>query len=291
MTISQVNDEIARLNKKVSTLKGLPDVENQTEPLTDAVTNYYQNNIALGGGPNGTWLISDFFGPVSGVPFNQSLTTINELLQQGQSLGYFSTLNEVYVRITNALTDVYGVPPGIVIPPGPGAGTYSTYDDAALALVAAAETAIGTLNSTYPDFVNELNTAWNLMEEACPQSIDDKFDLAGVAWADLQYAQLPISAFIPTIGDLGKNTQQGMSAQVLEGLANTSNIYGQALVGAMREGRNEAGIEDIGVSLDNAVPSTPASVPPQAPLSSGNYTVAEARAKVSAGQVVFSVGP
>jgi hypothetical protein len=93
-------------------------------------------------------------------------------------------------------------------------------------------------------------------------------------------AQLPITAFIPALAGYGKETQEGMAAQFLESIANTANQSGQAMVGALREGRNTAGLDSIGLKSDNGVPQQPASVPPQATLSGSEYTPAEARAQV-----------
>lgn len=278
MTIQQVNDEIAKFSRRVSTLKGLPDVQSQTTPLSSTVVQYYQSNIANGSGPNGTWLLSDFFGTAAGVPYNQCLSIVNTLIAQGISLGYFTTLKQAYDRMYGVVTDVYGPPPGIVIPAGAGAGSYATYDAALVALAAAANSAIGTIATTYSTFVAELNAAWQPMEAASPHTLSAKFTRAGVDWTQITVSELSTLAFISNIGNLGLDTQQGMSAQVFEGLANTSNAYGQALVGAMREGRNTAGITAAGIAIDNAIPSVPAAIPPQAPLLGGDYTVAEARA-------------
>jgi hypothetical protein len=93
-------------------------------------------------------------------------------------------------------------------------------------------------------------------------------------------AQLPITAFIPALAGYGQQTQEGMAAQFLESIANTANQYGQAMVGALREGRNTAGLNAVGVKADNAVPQQPASVPSQATLSDSEYTPAQARALV-----------
>jgi hypothetical protein len=91
---------------------------------------------------------------------------------------------------------------------------------------------------------------------------------------------LPITAFIPALAGYGQDTQTGMAAQFLESIANTANQYGQAMVGALREGRNTAGINAVGLKADNDVPQQPTSVPPQATLSSSEYTPAQARALV-----------
>jgi hypothetical protein len=91
---------------------------------------------------------------------------------------------------------------------------------------------------------------------------------------------LPITAFIPALAGYGQDTQVGMSAQFLESIANTANQSGQAMVGALREGRNTAALNSINLRPDNDVPQLPNAVPPQATLSSCTYTPSEARALV-----------
>ena len=111
---------------------------------------------------------------------------------------------------------------------------------------------------------------------------EDTFQaLASIDYATLTAgAQLPITAFIPSLAGYGQETQTGMAAQFLESIANTANQYGQAMVGALREGRNTAGLDAVNLKIDNGVPQQPASVPPQATLSDSEYTPAQARALV-----------
>jgi hypothetical protein len=68
-----------------------------------------------------------------------------------------------------------------------------------------------------------------------------------------------------------------MAAQFLESIANTANQYGQAMVGALREGRNTAGLNAINSRTVNGVPQQPTTVPPQATLGDDEYTPAQAR--------------
>ena len=63
-------------------------------------------------------------------------------------------------------------------------------------------------------------------------------------------------------------------------LPSRANQSGQALVGALRDGRNTAGLNSINLRSDNDVPQLPNAVPPQATLSSSEYTPAQARALV-----------
>lgn len=279
MTIQQTNNEIARLSGKVSTLKGLPDVANVTTTVPAAVSSFYSSTLAGGSGPNGTYVIADFFGSAAGVPYNQSLEVAIDFINRNTTI--LANLNTLYSQMRDVVTSTYGSPPTVAVPSGPAAGSYATYDAALLALATAANNEIGNvLPKLTANVIAEVNSAWYDAAFTIANEPTNR-NKASIDYGNLQpNYQLAVSAFVPGIGALGTDTAQGGSAQLFEGLANTANQYGQAFVGAMREGRNQLGLGQINVGLDNGIPSQPAQVPPQAVLSSGSYTVAEARAAV-----------
>ena len=279
-TIAQTAAETAAFSRKLGTLKGLDLIANTTTPVPAAVATYYDTNIALGSGPNGTFLTTDFFGSAAGIPYNDYLTTVTTTITAQLTAGTLTTLNDIYSRMKNVVTSVYGAPPTITIPAGSAAGVYATYDLALAALITAADTAIGTAVVAMGTATTTLNTAWTAMVQ---HSVNEPVfqAKASINYATLTAgAQLPITAFIPALSGYGQDTQVGMSAQFLESIANTANQYGQAMVGALREGRNTAGLNSVNLKSDNDVPQQPASVPPQATLSSSEYTPAQARALV-----------
>jgi hypothetical protein len=279
-TIAQTAAATAAFSRKLGTLKGLDLIANTTTPVPADVATYYDTNIALGSGPNGTFLTTDFFGSAAGIPYNDYLTTVTATITAQLTAGTLTTLNDIYSRMKNVVTSVYGVPPTITIPAGSAAGVYATYDAALAALITAADAAIGTAVVAMGTATTTLNTAWTAMVQ---HSVNEPVfqAKASIDYATLTAgAQLPITAFIPALAGYGQDTQVGMSAQFLESIANTANQYGQAMVGALREGRNTAGLNSINLKSDNDVPQQPASVPPQATLSSSEYTPAQARALV-----------
>jgi hypothetical protein len=279
-TLAQTAAETAAYSQKLGTLKGLDLVANTTTPVPASVATYYATNLALGSGPNGTFLTTDFFGSAAGIPYNDDLATVTSTITAQLTAGTLSSLNTIYSQMVSVVTSTYGVPPTITIPSGPAAGIYATYNLALAALITAADAAIGTAITAMGTATTTLNTAWTEMTKHSAN------ETAFQAKASIDYAtltagaQLPITAFIPALAGYGKETQTGMAAQFLESIANTANQYGQALVGALREGRNTAGINAIGLKVDNDVPQQPNAVPPQATLSSSEYTPAEARALV-----------
>jgi hypothetical protein len=279
-TIAQTAAETAAFSRKLGTLKGLDLIANTTTPVPAAVATYYDTNIALGSGPNGTFLTTDFFGSAAGIPYNDYLTTVTTTITAQLTAGTLTTLNDIYSRMKNVVTSVYGAPPTITIPAGSAAGVYATYDLALAALITAADAAIGTAVVAMGTATTTLNTAWTAMVQ---HSVNEPVfqAKASINYATLTAgAQLPITAFIPALAGYGQDTQVGMAAQFLESIANTANQSGQAMVGALREGRNTAGLNSINLKSDNDVPQQPASVPPQATLSSSEYTPAQARALV-----------
>jgi len=280
-TITQTAAETAAYSQKLGTLKGLDLVANTTTPVPAAVATYYATNLALGSGPSGTFLTTDFFGSAAGIPYNTDLTTVTSTITAQLTTGTLTTLNTIYSYMkTLVSTATYGVPPTITLPAPYNVPTYATYDTALARLITEANAAIGTAITAMGTATTTLNTAWTeMVTHSYNESIFQT--KASIDYATLTAgAQLPITAFIPALAGYGKDTQAGMAAEFLEAIANTANESGQALVGALREGRNTAGLNAIGVKADNNVPQQPNAVPPQATLSGSEYTPAEARALV-----------
>jgi hypothetical protein len=280
-TLAQTAAETAAYSQRLGTLKGLPLVANTTTPIPAAVATYYLSSLAKGSGPNGTYLITDFFGSAAGIPYNNYLTSVTSTISAQLTAGTLTTLNTIYSYMKNLITDVYGLPGAIALPAPYNAGNpYASYDAALVVLITAADAAIGTAITAMGTATTTLNTAWTEMTQHSANEAVFQTQ-ASINYATLTAgAQLPITAFIPALAGYGQQTQTGMAAEFLEAIANTANQSGQAMVGALREGRNTAGINAIGIKADNDVPQLPNAVPPQATLSNSEYTPAEARALV-----------
>jgi hypothetical protein len=280
-TLAQTAAETAAYSQKLGTLKGLPLVANTTTPVPAAVATYYQTNLAKGSGPNGTYLTTDFFGSAAGIPYNNYLTSVTSTISAQLTAGTLTTLNTIYSYMKNLITDVYGLPGAIALPAPYNAGNpYASYNAALVVLITAADAEIGTAITAMGTATTTLNTAWTAMTQHSANEAAFQTQ-ASINYATLTAgAQLPITAFIPALAGYGQETQTGMAAEFLEAIANTANESGQAMVGALREGRNTAGINAVGLKADNDVPQLPNAVPPQATLSDSEYTPAQARALV-----------
>jgi hypothetical protein len=258
----------------------------QTAPISPAVKAFYQDLFAKGSGPNGTFLTSDFFGTAAGIPRVPALTVAIQILQKQIAIGTLNNLSQIYLVMKNVVTGVYGEPlwPGVVtIPAGlPGAGTYvgvppdpnppptppvdpeEPFDPGipainpseqafdvliplAVAAIAAAAAAMG------PD-TETLNTAFiDIAKNAINEPVN--FERAGINFDTLTSSQTSVLSFITALPAYGQNTEPGQSAEVLAAIADQSNTTGQAIVGALREGRNNEKLDSVGINRYNTIPT------------------------------------
>jgi hypothetical protein len=280
----------------IETLKNLPLVENQTQPISDAVKDFYLSSLAGGSGPDGTFLITDFFGTAAGVPGTASLTTVIEILNARVADGTLSNLAEIYLVMKNVVSGVYGNPVSgpVVIPAGlPGAGTYNGIPPAdpdpgvtpaeqafqvlvplAQAAIAAAATAMGTDTTTLNNAF--IGLATHVTKEPVNQA-KASINLNELTAGD----QTSVMSLITNITSLGTEVAVGQTAQFFENIVDTNSAAGQAIIGAMREGRNKVQLSDVGINSYDIVPDTPEVPPPPAPLINSSYTVSEARSQFS----------
>lgn len=266
----------------ISTLKNLPLAASGTQPLPLDVQNFYLSTLAEGSGPDGTFLVTDFFGTAAGLPVGQYISTVNTIIVARLADGTLTNLNTLYGQLLDTVTGVYGTPPTIVIPSGPAAGTYTDYDSAVAALVTVINPAIAAASTAMAADAVTMNTTWqDMVQHFANEAVNQS--RASVSFASIPgSAQLPVTAFMTALNGYGVDTQQGMSAQFLESIADLGSRAGQAMVGALREGRNNDNMDAVGVAHDNILPDTPTSEPPQATLINAQYNVTEARAVVQA---------
>jgi hypothetical protein len=278
----------------IETLKNLPLVESQTQPITDAVKNFYLDTFAGGSGPDGTYLITDFFGTAAGVPGTASLTTVINILNSRIADGTLSSLAQIYLVMKNVVSGVYGDPVigPVVIPSGlPGAGTYtgippvpdpdpipgvSPAEQAFQVLVPLAQSAITSAASAMGADTPTLNTAFiGLATHVTKEPINQA--KAAINFADLVAGdQVSVQALIVGIPGLGTDVAVGQAAQFFEDIVDIDTAAGQAIIGAMREGRNQVQLSEAGINGYDIVPDVPETPPPAAPLLGSSYTVAEA---------------
>jgi hypothetical protein len=226
----------------LSTMAGLPLVQDLATPVPAAVTSFFANNIATGTGPEGTITTCDVLGTAIdynniAAQFTAATAVINQLYDDSSSL---VTLEDAYDNILLASNDA-GV----------------------LTQIANANAAIQTIvdDPVYATQVAALNTAFVTIA----QSISDEKALqtrAGINYFDLLPGeQTSIMAFVQNLTGYAQLTADCEAAEFLEQIADTSMVGGQALIGAMREARNKQYIQESNMFMFNNVPLDPPLVP------------------------------
>lgn len=269
-------------------------MEAQTQPLSDAVKDFYLDTFAGGSGPDGTYLITDFFGTAAGVPGTQSLTTVIGILNARLADGTLSNLAQIYLVMKNVVSGVYGNPVSgpVIIPSGmPGAGTYNGVppvdpdpgvtpaEEAFQVLVPLAQSAITAAATAMGSDTTSLNSAFVGMASHVTQEPVNQAK-AAINFDDLVAGdQTSVMALVTSFTGLGTDVAVGQAAQFFEDIVDINSATGQAIIGAMREGRNQEQLSSVGINSYDIVPDAPETPPPAAPLLGSSYTVAEAESQ------------
>lgn len=275
--------------KNLETTRDLPLLTELQQAVPASVANYYTSTLAVGGGVNGDIRIVDIIGLAAGWQATDSFSRTVEIF----STMNLSALTTIYQQMNSALNGDYGdtLAGPLTIPSGPAAGIYygteidpgppPEYDptavqEAVAALVSAAQAEIISLQNTYPTQTDELNTLWSDMAEQV-----DREDLLQ-ALIKLNYADLTpndknsIYGFIYSLPNYGTQTQVGGVAWFLENMSDLTILGGQAVIGCLREGRNQVALNNSGIFTNTAIPSDPVPPPAQAELLPSVYSEAEA---------------
>jgi len=212
-------------------MSGLPLIQAQTTPVDVSVTDYFANTVATGTGPDGTITTYDVLGlALDADNFAAQLNTATTAVNALQTAGSLATLNTAYTGILLAVNNA-----------------------AVITQIANANAAISALSAS--PYVTTLNTAWvymaNLMNLSARYTTE-----AGIDYFNLQSGDKnSVYGFVQNLPQYGLLTANGDAAEFLDNLADTAVLGGQAIVGAMREGRNQARLDANGIYNVNQVPS------------------------------------
>jgi hypothetical protein len=254
----------------VETNAGLPDIDALTTPVPANVANSLNSMLATGTGPNGTLTLFDFMGAAAGIPytaeFNNSANTLN-FMQTTNALYYLTdTSIGAYPVMLDTLNGVYTVvvnpgPPAeitITIPGGlPGAGTYTDLNDAiGNVLIPATGNIIANIVANNSSNVTSLNNSFNVMASQLNAEITN-LSLAQVNFGDLTAnSRSSIMSLGSNLHEIGKDIAPKGQSEFFTAIANTQNIYGQAIIASFREGRNIAALDNVGIVTDTQIPAT-----------------------------------
>ena len=221
----------------LSTMADLPLIQAQTTPIDPSVAAYFSNTVATGTGPDGNITTCDVIGlAIDHDNFASQLTTATTAINALQTAGSLATLNTAYTNILLAANDA-----------------------AVLTQITNANNAISALSAS--PYVTTLNTAWtymaNLMNLSAKYTTEATIDYFTLSAGD----KISTMSFVQNLPQYGNQTDACGPAAFLNSLANTTTLTGQAIVGAMREGKNNQCLGEARLNV-NTNPSATLAVTP-----------------------------
>jgi hypothetical protein len=305
------NTDLPSVAKAVSVLESNKDLDliNSLEtPIPPVVANVWGSMFATGTGPGNSITINDVIGIAAGATVNETLPTVTETVAELADIGALDPLTGsqgVYTVMANVLANSYtSVTPGppetytIDIPsPLPGQGTYGPNQsftvviDAAFSnLISIGNLIISNISTNYSEQANICNQSIDAMahqlELNVTNSLSAGIDIGNVV-NDIANANLIANSVSVSLGlasrlhDIGLDITEGGAAQFFEATANTSNLPGQGVIASMREGRNIAVLNAVGIELDTQLVDVNPNQTVANNLGDAQYSVSEARANIS----------
>ena len=251
-TMQQVNnirkidiEKFAQVVASLETIEGLPLTNGTNIPTDSAEAQAALSLVALGTGTNNLYTFSDFFGCMSGLPYDwANLQTAISNMPTGN-------LSTIYSNLYTATQ-------------GPALGL----DAAVQAQIDLANAEIAAILTTNPEQASELNdlysaTATQLASEQLARDtglpVIPSPRISGKN-GDLFPYPLMIYSFTDLLPNYAILTapncylQHLIAAQTLEAMSDLNFVAGQSIIAAMRAERNQVRLAEVGIAIDDNIP-------------------------------------
>ena len=227
-------EKFAQVATSLETIAGLPLTNGTNVPTDTAQTQSALSLVALGGGTDGTYTYSDFFGCMSGAPYDWS--SIQTAILNLQT----TTLASIY-------TDLYAATQGPTLGLDALVQTQIDLANAEIAAISSAQpNQSAALNSMYSSTATQLNIEQRARYTGLPAIPSPRVDL-------FPYPAI-IYNFVDLLPNYAKLTDSNSAAQTLEAISNTDINTGQSIIAAMRSSRNQSRLLEIGIVQDDNIP-------------------------------------
>lgn len=239
----------------------LNHLSQMSTPMYPGATNKLNQTFGFGGGTIGEITMSDFLGTAAGYVHNDTIPAIinanNVILSRSEGQVLQAKIAVLSQLISGALTipgtkGVTNVPdqPDIIIMNGT---TYYTLDDAVIAQVANIEAQLTVIkNINDPTVQAALQASESAHAASCAQILKENH-MVNTYGMNLfeSIPPNPVNAYVFADGlpYYGQQTGYGQIGEYLEKVA-SDNIYGDAIKGAMRMGRNANALGELGVNIE-----------------------------------------
>lgn len=289
----------------VSVLESNKDLDLITaleQPLPPAIANFWANTFPTGTGSGNAITTNDVIGIAAGATVNDQLPVVTQVVSTLDSLGALDALtantgnpasasNGIYTQMSYCLGNAYGNAPVIPATIYWAGGSFLDLDDAfGNGLIPAANSAISNIATNYSNLASQSNSATDAIANQLVVNQNNLVlagvDVANVVLGDFANANIVANqqsaslSLVNRLHDIGLDISEGGAAQFFDQVANTSAVTGQAVIASMREGRNIAVLNAVGITLDTQLSDINANTPVANNISNAQYSAAQARANI-----------
>jgi len=232
----------------LSTMSGMPLIQAQTSAIDSSVASYFSNNLATGSGPDGTITTCDVIGTaIDSGNIAAQLNIARSAMANIVTLVATNTANVTNINSAYAAIAVASSGADVVANIAKANGNIANiYANANVQVVSN----VTVLNNAWSAIANVLST-----EKTYQTS-------AGIDYFNLQAGEkVSTMSFVQQLPTYGTQTSSCGPAYFIEQIANTSIIGGQAIIGAMREGKNNQCLGEARLNVDT-IPSATLAVTP-----------------------------
>jgi len=221
----------------LSTMSGLPLIQAQTSAIDSSVALYFSSNIATGSGPDGTITTCDVIGT--------AIDSGNIAAQLNIATSAMANIRTLVANATANITNINSAYAAIAV---------ATSGTDVVANIAKANGNIANIyanaNVQVVSNVTVLNNAWSAIANVL--STEKTYQTsAGIDYFNLQAGEkVSTMSFVQQLPIYGTQTSSCGPAYFIEQIANTSTIGGQAIVGALREGKNNQCLGEARLNVD-----------------------------------------
>jgi hypothetical protein len=312
------NTDLPSVSAAVSKLESNKDLDlinDLEQPIPQVVTDFVGNALAPGTGHGNTRTTNHVIGIAAGATVTTELPVVTQVVTQLADAGNLapltanggsssSSVNGIYTLMQFCLAGAYTsvVDPGppvvisVTIPnttwyagPQVFASVDAAFGTAGTGLIAVANGWISNIAANNSALASQANDA----TAACAQQLVLNVDNCITAGIDIgnvvndpANANLVSNSVSTVLGltsqlhDLGLDVSEGGTAQFFENIANTSTITGQAVIASMREGRNIAVLNAVGIVLDTQLLDVNLNQTVANNLQDAQYSVPEAQGNI-----------
>lgn len=263
-------EKFAQIVYGIETTNGLPLVTGTDVPTNLTLASGALSKIAYGSGPYGSYTMSDFFGCMSGLPYQW--TDIKKYILKLQTSTLTTLYNNIYTTITTAIGDVSATVQGYIN---------------------SANSEIASILSNNPAIASKLNKMWNLTgtqltieqraRDIALQPVAVPRSNRNVTYPDA------IISFINNVQDYARKTEPHMQSQTLEAISDRSTPGGQSQIALMRSLRNQDKLYEVGIPLSDNMPANINPLTAKILMANGTVSIARQNQGVPAGNATFTI--